>query len=105
MKAEVNDTKNILESDYTNNTKTVDITVLSVGIQDIATGKVYAADGRLFVSAYPAGSSVTIYNVTGQSIATHRVASDNLIVDLNPGAYIVNIQSQGKTNVYKVLVK
>jgi hypothetical protein len=107
LTAEVNDTRNIREVDYTNNTKEIPLTVQpGTSISNVATtGKVYSANGRLYVSGYPVTSTVAIYNVLGQAVSNQRITADVLSVDLPSGAYIVNIKSQGKTNIHKILVK
>jgi hypothetical protein len=75
-----------------------------IGIPTIATGKVYAAEGKLYVSGYPSGSSVRILNAIGQVVSTQRVTSSNLSIDLAPGIYLVNLQVEGQTTTYKLII-
>jgi hypothetical protein len=74
------------------------------GIPTVATGKVYAAEGKLYVSGYPSGSSVKILNVIGQVVSTQRVTSGNLSIDLAPGVYLISLQVEGKTTTHKLII-
>jgi methionine-rich copper-binding protein CopC len=75
-----------------------------VGMQTVSEGKVYASHGRLYVTGYPAGTVVEIYNITGQWISSYKVTTDTPYVTLKAGVYIVRVQSEGKMSVHKVLV-
>jgi hypothetical protein len=73
-------------------------------IPAIAAGKVYAAAGKLYVDGYPSGSSVKILNVIGQVVSTQRVTSGALSVNLAPGVYLVQLQAEGQTTTYKLII-
>ena len=68
-------------------------------------GYVYAADGEVHITGYRAGASVRIYTVVGQLIYARQLVSGSLPVALQSGAYVVHVQSDGKIDTYKVLVK
>jgi hypothetical protein len=70
-----------------------------------ASGKVYVANKKLHISGYPAGSLVAVYNVVGEATTSRRITSDNTIIELTSGVYVVNVQVEGKTYIHKVLVK
>jgi hypothetical protein len=106
IKAQANDTENILESDYTNNTLEVQLIVQGTGINPVsATGKVYAENGQLRIEGYPATASVTVYNLLAQKVVHFNAIAENGNVNLPAGTYIVQIQCDGKPAIHKVLVK
>ncbi|MDR1682684.1 MAG: Ig-like domain-containing protein [Candidatus Symbiothrix sp.] len=76
-----------------------------VGIDQIGIGSLYAANRELHVSNYQSGTSVSVYTVAGNLLTTQKVADKELVINLVQGAYIVNVQSEGKTTIHKVLVK
>ncbi|GHU69752.1 hypothetical protein FACS189413_09130 [Bacteroidia bacterium] len=80
-------------------------TLQNVGIHQVSTGSVYAANQKLHVSNYELGTSVAVYTVTGNLLTSQKVVDKELVIDLVQGAYIVNVQSKGQTVIHKVLVK
>ena len=102
----VNDTKNIFESDYDNNTLT--LLIIRTGIKNIDSddpGKVYIENGQLCVAGYPTGS-LEVYNMMGQRIDSYNTISDVTRINLTTsGVYVIRVLYQGKTYSSKVLVK
>jgi hypothetical protein len=81
-------------------------TVKGDGLNSVSNaGKVYASDHRLHVSGYPAGSTITVYNVIGEATATRKLVSTDTTIDLSAGVYVVNVQTGGKVYIHKVFVK
>ena len=76
-----------------------------IDIRNTTEGKVYAVKNELHVSDYPIGASVVIYNIMGQRIATHRVTSDTFLRTLSAGIYLVQVQSEGKLSLFKMLIE
>jgi hypothetical protein len=104
VQAWVNDTENILESDYTNNKTTAEIVVNTSEIQQIGAGTVYAAGKSLHVKDYPAGSSVAVYDVQGQVLTVQTITVNDHAIRLTTGSYIIQVKVNEKTDIYKVLV-
>ena len=77
----------------------------ATSILEVATGSVYATNRKLHVSNYELGTSVSVYTVAGNLLTTQKVADTELVIDLAQGAYIVNVRSEGKTAIHKILVK
>ena len=79
-------------------------TEMSSGLNDItAAGSIYVSGQTLYTAGYPATASITIYNVLGQVVKD--IESTTKGIRLSSGSYIVKIQSEGKTETHKVLVK
>jgi hypothetical protein len=70
-----------------------------------ATGNVYASDGSLHFKGFTGKISVNIYNLVGQQIAAYKNVENNLRTHITKGVYLVNVEDNGKTATYKVLVK
>ena len=106
IKAQVNDQKEITESDYDNNffEKVLSVTT---GIKEILanSGNVYYADGALQVSNYPASAILRVYNLAGVNVSGSLSVSEIKRVNLYSGIYVVEVQSEGKTFAHKVIVK
>jgi hypothetical protein len=69
-------------------------------------GKVYAIDGKLYVSGFPAGASATVYNTLGQKVLTQKININTSLIDkLHPGIYVINVQWGKKQSHFKVLIK
>jgi hypothetical protein len=76
-------------------------------IRDMATtnGKVYAADGKLFLKGVSTSASVEVFSLVGQKVVSLKSAGDQSISLPTNGIYIVRITDNGKTEGFKVLVK
>jgi hypothetical protein len=68
-------------------------------------GKVYAADGKLFVKGVSASASIEIYSLVGQKIAEVRSLNGRSIDLPAKGMYVVKVSDNGQTKGYKVLSK
>jgi hypothetical protein len=101
----VNDQNDVLEYDVTNNTFTKDISVVTTGIQAIASdSKVYAANGKLYLVNIPETAVISIYNVLSQKIGNFNTSEvSNLTLPKN--LYIVTVKDGKKNQTFKVLVK
>jgi hypothetical protein len=105
IKAEVNDTKNFTEADYSNNFYETTL-LITTGIQAINnSGKVYFANGALQVTDYPASAVLRVYNLMGVNVSGPLSASAIKNANLTSGIYVVEVQSEGKTFTHKVVVK
>ncbi|MDP4239696.1 MAG: CARDB domain-containing protein [Bacteroidota bacterium] len=104
--ANVNDQKDVLESDYSNNTFTKEIVIgASTGIDEISTdGRVYVADSKLYVVNYPENTLVSIYNLQAQEIG-HYLAREVSGLALPKNLYILKIQEGNKSSNLKVLIR
>ena len=92
------------ESDYTNNV--MDGLHNYTGINPVSAndGNIYVNNGTLYLVNYPA-SSVGIYSLLGQKVASFDAVSDKVNVNLASGIYIVTVQFDGKIATQKVIVK
>jgi len=106
IRGEVNGDESIAESDYTNNTAETTLTIgtLSMGKVSVSDGNVYVNNGALYMVNYPV-SSVAIYSLLGQKVASFDAVSDKVDVNLASGIYIVTVQFDGKIATQKVIVK
>ena len=100
--AEVNDQKEIPESDYTNNTFERVVTIVSIDGIAGEEAYVYVENGTLYIVGYAADAKVEIFNVAGQKVAS---VVNGQTIQLNAGAYLVQITEKGRATVQKVLVK
>ena len=100
VQVNMNDSKNLKESDYENNFLALDIVDITGenAINDISktAGKVYVANGVLVVEGFASDAIVTVYNLLGQKITN----TDNL-----SGIYLVEVLSNGITSNFKVSAK
>ncbi len=108
LRAYVNDTQDFPEKDRENNySEAVEIVAIEEGefipVGDYVSiqtpelnGYIFVQDGILNISGYPANASVTVYNLLGQTIQQDALLQ---------GAYIVEINANGKVYTQKVLVK
>lgn len=104
--ANVNDQKDVLESNYSNNIFEKQIVVAPVsGLNEIdIDGKVFVADGKLYLINFPESTVVSIYNLLAQEIGRYR-ASEVSGLALDKNLYVVKIQDGNKVSSLKVLVK
>jgi len=68
-------------------------------------GKVYAANGNLYVKGFSAAASVEVYSLVGSKVATVRSLNGKAIALPSNGLYIVKVTDNGKTAGFKVLSK
>lgn len=106
IKAEVNDQKEITELNYTNDTFSAVLSV-ATGIKEIpaGSGNVYYTAGSLQVINYPASAILRVYNLDGRSISGYLSVPEAKSVNLSSGIYVVEVRSEGKTFIHKVIVK
>lgn len=104
--AQVNDQKDVLETDYNNNIFEKEIIVGAVnGLEDVGIkGKVSVVNAKLYLSNFPENAFVTIYNLRAQEIGCYR-ANDVSGLALSENVYILKIQDDQKTTNLKVIVK
>lgn len=78
-----------------------------VGIQDIMESAIelYASDGRLIANELPAGSVLSIYDVTGRCLLTETVEGTSFSTVLPSGIYLVNVTSGSGKITRKVMIK
>jgi hypothetical protein len=100
--AEVNDQKEIPESNYINNTFTIDVIIVNIEFIAGDESYVYVENGTLYIVGYAADAVVDIFSLTGQKVAT---VVNGQSIQLNKGAYLVQVTEKGKGSVQKVLVK
>jgi hypothetical protein len=106
--AHVNRTEAIDEDDFSNNTKTETVNIiLTTGINspnDSDSGSVYVEGKKLYLNGY-AGSSVVIYNLQGQKIASYNHTSEMMVKTFSSGMYLIKIQNNKELFSHKVLIK
>lgn len=104
--AQVNDQKEIVEYDYTNNIMQKEILVAAPnGLEDITIdGRVLVSDSKLSLVDFPVNSVVTIYNMQAQEVGRYRTSEVSGLV-LSKSLYILRIQDGEKTSNLKVLIK
>jgi hypothetical protein len=68
-------------------------------------GKVYAADGKLFIKGFSTSASIEVFSLVGQKVVSLKSAGDKSVSLPTNGIYIVRITDNGKTEGFKVLVK
>jgi len=102
--AHVNGQSVIVESDFTNNTFDAPLNI-ATGIEEISTdGRVFVADGKLYIVNFPESTFVSIYNLQGVEIEHYR-ASDVSGLALPNNLYVLRIQDGDKSTNLKVLIK
>jgi hypothetical protein len=104
--AQVNDQNDVPETNVINNFFEKDIEILATnGIKDIAfDGKIYAANGKLYLVNFPESAVVSIYNVLSQKLGDFK-ASEVSKLTLPANLYIVFVKDGNKSQSAKVLVK
>lgn len=99
VRAWINDTGDITEGDTSNNYSDVfeiEKKEVSIDLPEIK-GNVYAVKGTLFVEGYPSDAKVSVYNILGQKLTANGT--------LQPGAYIVDVNINGKSFIHKIIVR
>lgn len=83
-------------------TLTVNLSVTE-GINTVSTDGTFSLNGRELTLA--SNASVAIYGMSGQLEESKQNAGNVDLSALKPGAYIVCVTSEGKSNAYKVILK
>jgi Icc-related predicted phosphoesterase len=77
----------------------------AIGNPEVSTGKVYSKGKKLYVEGFSEIAKLDIYNVLGQNILTYSAMNGNKSIDiLSKGIYIVRIQEEGVSSVYKEII-
>jgi hypothetical protein len=103
--AQVNDQKDVLESNYNNNSLEKQIVVAVNGLNEIALdGKILVADGKLYLVNFTERTMVSIYNLQAQKIGYYH-ANDIKGLNLPKNLYILKIQDGNRSSSIKILIK
>ncbi|KAA6302300.1 MAG: hypothetical protein EZS26_001413 [Candidatus Ordinivivax streblomastigis] len=102
IKAVVNSAHKYDESDFENNTYTVEdalVITVETGLNEAAAigGVVSVVNGKLSLAGYSADAAVSVYNLFGQQVTANK--------PLSAGIYIVKVIDNRLSTIHKVTVK
>ncbi len=65
----------------------------------------YGLAGQLIVGGTLAGDMISVYGLNGQTIKNVKATSNQTLLNLNKGMYLVKVKSQKDSNNFKVVLK
>jgi hypothetical protein len=81
----------------------VDVTAITNG--DKNNVNAYTEANHLIVTGTLAGDIISVYGLNGQTIANVKAITNQTIINLNKGLYLVNVKSTDKSTDFKVIQK
>ncbi len=81
----------------------VDVTAITNG--DKNNVNAYTKANHLIVTGTLAGDIISVYGLNGQTIANVKAITNQTIINLNKGLYLVNVKSTDKSTDFKVIQK
>ena len=85
--------------------KMVGLTPVGIDDNKVSEGSITPVDGGMRISGFAREAEITVYDVSGMTVARTVVSRSETTINLAPGVYIVKAVSDGVTLKNKIVVR